>query len=886
MPARTSTARSAGLAVARTIGFLALAIVLVAVMAVPAIGAFALGQGQSPNAFEGLPASMQLGQQRQINEIYVRNADGSPRLIATAYDQNREEVTLDEMSDTLKWAAVAGEDRRFYEHNGVDPNSVARAVVGVITRDAGAGGASTLTMQTVRNILVLQAANDDQLTAAERQAAQDEALAPNAERKLREMKFAIGLEKKYSKDQILEGYLNIANFGRNTYGVQTAAEQYFGIPASEVDVAQAASLIATVQQPNILNLGDPENFAENQVRRDFIIRAMEQAGFIDAAQRDEALAIPVDENFVKITPPTQGCLAAAPEFRSYCDYVLKLVARGQIPALGSTPEESQRAWTRGGYQLIGSLDADLQTTAYQTVKQYADRSQATFDVGAAATTVEVGTGRVLTMAQNKDFDDSAEGGGETTTALNYSTDKAYGGSTGFQPGSTYKPFTLLAWLQDGRGVNEGFNVSKLDFRSTTFADRCNGDSTGDTIRNDEGERGYYSIVRGTARSVNSTFMQMASELDQCDIRDTARSIGVHRSDGAADGEDLQTLPSCVLGGCDNNVSPLTMAAAYAAIAGQGVYCSPIAIDDVIGPDGESLGGQDATCEQRLDPGVANAAAYAMQQVVQGGGTAGASNPGDGISYLGKTGTTQDAIHTWMVGSSTKAATAVWVGNATGKQSLRQASVAGSAASIVRHLIFRPLAIALDARLGGDDFPAPPENLLVGTPTTVPDVLGQTVDAARPIIENALLRVGDVTERDSEQPAGTIIEQNPGANASVTRGTPVGLVVSTGRAPQATAPDVVGQTFEAGRSAFQAAGFTGSITERCQAAPGTSLVPDPVDPGQPENPGDPGGPGEPEPEPEPEEPVEGLGTIVSQSPSAGSASAPDAAVTLTVLRESC
>jgi len=174
--------------------------------------------------------------------------------------------------------------------------------------------------------------------------------------------------------------------------------------------------------------------------------------------------------------------------------------------------------------------------------------------------VEVGTGRILIMAQNKTFNPTQEGGGRGATAVNYNSDLAHGGSIGFQPGSTWKPYVLLAFLDAGHGINETFNASKLTMPMSHFQDSCIGGAWGGPdykYKNDAGEKGLYTVTRGTAGSVNSVFIQMAADVDQCRIKELAASIGVHRADGAADGSDLYTNPSCAIGGCNNTIAPLT-----------------------------------------------------------------------------------------------------------------------------------------------------------------------------------------------------------------------------------------------------------------------------------------------------------------------------------------
>lgn len=856
MPAQGSTARSllgAGLGL---LGFSAVAGLLVTVMVAPAIAVTGMTANNSISVFQELPDYITIEKQHERNTIAVANADGSLATVATWFDQNREEVTLDQIDDDLKAAAIDGEDRRFYEHGGVDMPSLIRAAIGQAT-GTSESGASTLTMQLVRNILVLKAVNDTKLDEDQRKEAIKDATYPDYNRKLREMKLAIGMEKKYSKDDILAAYLNIVGMGSNTYGVEAGAQRFFGTSAKDVTPAQAASLIAIVQNPVKNTLIYPDNFERNKERRDVILGWMYTQGSLDKAQYEEALATPVDETTVTSNPPKSGCAVAAVEYRLPCDYALKSILNGEVPSLGATTEEQIDTWRKGGLTVVMTVNPDTQTTATQLTQQYAPPEEARFKLGAGVASVQVGTGRIITMAQNKVFDDTGTGDPATTTAVNLTSDQSHGGSRGFQPGSSYKPYTLLAFLNAGHGVNETFNASVRSVNQAKFADSCNGPWGGEyKFGNDQNESGPYSVVRGTAGSVNSVFIQMAEEVDQCDIAKLAASIGVHRADGKTDGSDLVTRPSCSIGGCENNVAPLTQAAAYAAIANHGVYCKPIIIGDILSDaTGESIGGQQPQCGQSLvSPAVADTAAYAMQAVFAGGGTSAVSNPRDGTPYLGKTGTTNDAIHTWVVASSPQVATAVWVGNIEGTQNLRRISVNRVQAAMLRHSIFKPYAQKLDTYFPGGAFAEPDPGLLKGVQVTVPDVLSLTPEQAKSAIELAQLYYEDGGQMDSDLPVGTIVATDPGAGAQVPKGSPVKVFTSNGMA--AAVPDVVSpnQNYNDAKDDLQAAGFT-NVTQVCEAA-------------------------------EPGDPQSSIGNVTAQNPAAGSVVNKGIQVTLTVRKANC
>jgi membrane peptidoglycan carboxypeptidase len=320
------------------------------------------------------------------------------------------------------------------------------------------------------------------------------------------------------------------------------------------------------------------------------------------------------------------------------------------------------------------------------------------------------------MAENKDFDNSLAGGGPTTTALNFNVNRASGGSSGFQPGSAYKLFTLVDWLQHGHSLNDVVNASVRSLPMSSFTDSCTGGrlrGAAYTFRNDANEQGPTTVLHATARSINSVFLQMASRLDLCDIKKVAESLGI----GNANGQPLSDLPSCIIGGCTNNLAPLDLAAAYAAIADNGIYCAPVAVARIIDQSGTDLGGQNANCHQAIAPNIAATAAYALQGVLSGGGTGANANPRDGTPFLGKTGTTNDSQQTWTVATSTKASTAVWIGNITGTQALRSITVNRTQAAVLRHLVFKTIMTFVDGQLGrGAAFP-PPDPALLGMRTS-------------------------------------------------------------------------------------------------------------------------------------------------------------------------
>jgi len=686
------------------LGLSVVAALLVTVMAVPAMAVTGVYASRTADVLDTLPDSIRPSTLAQKSEIYATNSDGSNTLLATVFDQNRQEVGWDAISPYVKDAVVATEDPRFYEHSGVDIASTLRAALGNVASGGVSSGASTITMQYVRNILVQQATQLP--TQAERDAAYEDATTESLDRKLTEMRLAIALEKQYSKDDILLGYLNIANFGGSVYGIEAAANYYFGVSAADLTLAQAASLAATVNAPNALRIDQAENIPDNQARRDKdVLASMLKQKTITQAQHDEAVATPVTPN---ITVPTTGCQAAASGATYFCDYVTWIVKND--PTFGDTADERWSNFKQGGYEIYTTLNTELQANADETMKKYIPSSMEDIAIGSTIVTVEPGTGRILAMAQNTNFTEDPSVTTAGSTAVNYNTDIDFGGSSGFQVGSTYKVFALAEWLKQGHTLSDRVSGNETTWDMSTFPNSCTTLGGEWEPANDGSSRpGTMSVQSALTNSVNNAFVAMAQQMDLCQIKDTAQSLGVHRADGA----DLDTQPSSVLG--TNEIAPLTMAAAYAGIAANGLYCTPVAIDRIVAPDGTELTPPAASCTQALDPKIASTLAYAMLGPIESG-TATASDPDDGITHIGKTGTTDNEKDTWMVGASTKAATAVWVGNVTGNVSMTEVEPNDYSGSTVRHRIWRAVMTENDDILGGGDFPDPDRTLVNGSST--------------------------------------------------------------------------------------------------------------------------------------------------------------------------
>ncbi|WP_147304060.1 transglycosylase domain-containing protein [Subtercola boreus] len=676
--------------------------VLVAAMVTPAVALAGVGVNTTLDAFENLPGYIKPDALSQTSSIYAQNADGSQTLLASFYDQNRQDVGWNDVSQYFKDAIVSTEDPRFYVHGGMDVQSTVRALIANSVTGDIASGASTISQQYVKNILVQRAEAISDPTAEA--AAYAEATATTPDRKLKELKLAIGLEKEYSKDDILLGYMNIALFGGRVYGIQAASQYYFGVNASDLTLPQAASLAAIVNEPEGLRIDEPANIAANTARRDKdVLASMLKESAITQPQFDAAVATPVTPN---ITPLSTGCQTASDGAGFFCDYVKNIILND--PAYGATADDRANALNRGGYTIVTTLDPSLQAAANQAVTDYVPQSMSSVDIGGAFVTVQPGTGKILAMAQNKTYSQDPAADPATNTAINYSTDAAYGGSSGFQNGSTSKLFVLLDWLKTGHSLSDVVNGSNNQtFTSSNITNSC-----GETVStpykagNDAGEvGGNATVLTQFEDSVNNAFLNMATKLDLCDINKIASDFGMHRADGNA----MDTgLYATVLGG--NEVSPLTMAAAYAGVAANGLFCTPVAISSITDAAGAAVDVPQSSCTQAIDPVLAQTALYAMQGVIQSG-TATTANPADGTPHFGKTGTTDAEKDVWLVGGTTQLVSASWVGNVTGNVSIRQTAVTGAngvkvGSGLSRLYVWKEFYRGTGDARGGSSFPLP------------------------------------------------------------------------------------------------------------------------------------------------------------------------------------
>jgi len=647
-------------ALGRILGFLAASAmcgVLAASLVVPAVAAAGMGVSSSIGFFESLPAELTVQPPSQATKVLT--SDGQP--IATFYAENRVRVPLDQMSPFIKDGIVAIEDSRFYEHAGVDPQGIVRAIVSNLTK-GGEQGASTITQQYVTNIL-----NETELSQD-----RPDAVVLNGQKnlgdKLREMKLSIALEKKYTKDQILEGYLNIVFFSSNAYGIEAAARYFFSTSAKDLTLPQAALLAGLVNSPTLYN--PATNPDKSMVRRNQVLSEMLRLRKITQAQHDEAVATPIQ---LKITPQQQGCAnaAMAPYF---CDYISHLILNN--PAFGATEPERERRLYRGGLTIVTTLDSRLQAAAQAQVDGTAGANPDRW--AASLLSLQPGSGKILAMAQNTVFLPQP---GKFDTNLNFNVDAKdpqgndLNGAGGFQPGSTMKPFTFAEWLNEGKSLTAEVDASRrvyplgfswkdscgkvLGAYSTAQANPALG--AADDLQN--AEDGFYRrmpVNYGLYNSINTATFASAAQLDFCGIQKMVDAVGLHSGlDGAE--VNMHQLGN-LLGG--TGVAPLTLADAFATFATDGRYCAPIALLDVTDAAGAKLPAQAPDCHDAVKPDVARGVNSVLQDVLKkGSGVWINPKVQDKLPTAAKTGTSNNNGSTWVVGYTTGLVTASFFGDA-------------------------------------------------------------------------------------------------------------------------------------------------------------------------------------------------------------------------------
>lgn len=566
----------------------------------------------------------------QQSRMYA--SDGS--LIATFYSQNRVVVPIKDVSEYMQKAIVAREDRRFFEHSGVDVQGVMRAFIQTYVLKRDMQGGSSLTQQYVKNVLMVQAREDNDPIAEYH--AQESTIA----RKLREMLIAVQMEKMYSKPEILQGYLNIAQFGSNNlYGVETAAQRYFNVHAKDLNLVQSATIAAITKNPAGLDPSIPENQEDSENERNIVLKLMLDQGLIEQAEYDEAVNIPLVDT-LNIQSVNQGCQSAG-NAAFFCSYVTTKILNSE--EFGETEADRQKLLNEGGLDIYTTMDVNANNAAMQAANDTIPASDSSgLEVMIAA--IKPGTGEVLGFGINRAYDATdAAASDQTKTSMNYMVDQVDGGGWGVQVGSTWKPINMVAWMQQGRSINEGLRTS-TSYPLSSFS--CNNYSFANTNWKVENSGGGTvspeTPLQGLIRSHNTTQASMASQIGLCAIADAAKALGYHNSPASAMDvySDNSFNAPMTIGAVQ--ASPLTMANVYATLGANGVACTPIAMTRVTDKNGDEIDVPQADCHQAIDPEIAQTTAYALNQgVVTAGGEAATTQLDNGRKTFAKTGTNEN-----------------------------------------------------------------------------------------------------------------------------------------------------------------------------------------------------------------------------------------------------
>ncbi|MBV1854153.1 transglycosylase domain-containing protein [Catellatospora tritici] len=647
--------------------------VVVAAVTYPLAAVGGLGVKAGADFYDSLPSQLKTVPPAQTSYVYA--ADGKT-LITLFYEEHRKYAPIADISENIQKAIVASEDGRFYQHNGVDAKGIARAFVANHTAGEVSQGASTLTMQYVRMAL-----RDGAQTPSEVMAATEQ----TSLRKIREARLAIKLEQQMSKIDILERYLNVAYFGHRAYGIFAASQIFFSKLPADLSLAEAATLAGLVKAPSAYDPAGTDRSAATQ-RRNYVIDRMRELNYITPEVAEKTKQEPIN---LKITDPPNDCTSVSSQHNSwgfFCDMFKNWwIAQ---PAFGANPGEREDNLRRGGYKIVTSLDPKVQDIAmdHVTKRQPIGSSYALGEV-----VVQPGTGLVKAMAVNRNYSlDQANNGAHTDPARggkikgNYpnTVNPLLGGGNlpGYQAGSTFKIFTMVAALDAGLKMNTWFYAPHR-YRSIYFAGWGERGSCGGghwcPVNASGAMTGKHAMWSGFGKSVNTYFVQLEQKVGADKAVRMAERLGLH---WRTDIDKLQASPakakswgSFTLGVADT--TPLEMANAYATMAAEGKYCEALPVIGITNPDGSpammDVKGKQVPvatprCRQEVTKAVARAATDAMRCVTGYGaakGSCGNWSTAPGVYGMvkrpvaGKTGTTDDTRAAWFVGFTKELAAA-------------------------------------------------------------------------------------------------------------------------------------------------------------------------------------------------------------------------------------
>ena len=632
-----------------------------------------------------LPDDLVLPPAPETSTLYA--ADGET-VIATFGDQYRVELEYDQIPDSVKDALVATEDANFYEHNGVDPEGIMRALVTNVAAGEVSEGASTITMQYVRQVLSYTATTPEEVADASE---------VTMERKVQEMGYALALEEEMPKEDIITNYLNTVYFGHGAYGVGAAAQVYYGKVPADLTTAEAAMLVGLIQSPNAYDPIDGSTEAA-LARRDHVINRMAHSGALTEAEAEEAKASDIGINPQTANNTSGGAIDS--DYGYFVDYFEQWWQ--QQEDFGETEDERKARLYRGGYEIVSTLHVDLQEASEDAIEEQLETGSE-FALGSVV--IEPGTGAIEVMAINRNYSNDISDNGPNTSNGDYkgtypnTTNPLLSGNSavpGYQAGSSFKLFTMIAALEAGMPLSTSIN-SPYQYTSQYVV----GDGTascGDywcPKNASKSEVGNYNMWTGFGESVNTYFVQLAERVGVANAIDVSMRLGIdfHNTKdlGLVTGESANSFGPFTLG--VTQATPMDMAAAYAALPADGVYCEPVPATSAVTSTGDTIEFP-GTCNQAIDIEVARAAVDAARCPTGDGAVTGnctwgtAEQVGDAVDgpVAGKTGTTDSNSTNWFIGFTPNASAAAFVADPDSPQHFVGTSNLGKPANAIADIL--------------------------------------------------------------------------------------------------------------------------------------------------------------------------------------------------------
>jgi membrane peptidoglycan carboxypeptidase len=763
---------------------------LVAGIFVPFVGLAGMGSKAAADELNSLPTELATPTPPTRSTVYMANG----KVLAYFYDENRIPVALNKIAPVMRQAQLAIEDHRYYEHGALDLKGTLRALVRNSTSDVGTQGGSSITQQYVKMVQIEACQTKGASDTAIKKCV-DEARAPTMERKVRELRYAIALEKRLSKDQILTNYLNIAYYGDGAYGVEAAAKHYYNTSASKLDLSQAAMLAGLVQNPDANN--PMNNKAAALDRRDVVLNRMQELGLVTAAEVKKAKG----EGFStgKVKRIVQGCVGTRYPF--LCDYVRRTLE--QSPSLGDNVRERNLMLDRGGLKIYTAIDPKSQDLAQKRVSSVVGAKDPLIST---MNMIQPGTGLIVASAQSRPVMGSNKKKGETY--FNLSAPSELGGIQGYQAGSTFKAFTMAAAFEKGIPITKKYDArSPYDFTGRVF-DTCRGKNTGKQYgkyapkNSVPGHSKTIGMTEAAEYSVNTYFIQLELDAGMCGVTKMAEKLGVkvgHPLGGKPVDivKEYQDFPSFTLGVAE--VSPLSMAEAYATFASGGIHCSPIIVSKIVNPKGKKIDVPSANCKRVIDKDVADGVNKVLKSVIDKGTGTPARVYGD-IDQAGKTGTINSNNAVWFAGYTPEIAAVSMISiDNTRKPWLKKESgfrsrgieyytvpstgvyLQGSGGGDAGAKIWKPVMTSYLKGVDHTRFDEPPSSIKVGKKVTVPYVGNLGISAATKKLEKEGFDVATQYVYSS-RPKYTFLGWSPGPGYRVPEYSTIFKLVSKGADP--------------------------------------------------------------------------------------------------------